>query len=431
MTIHETLQAIDSGAFDASLIALYACEDCTPCRTRLRNAVLHFQTAFHSGDDTEIRLFSVPARTELGGNHTDHQGGHALAAAITLDLLAVAAEQDFPEIQIFSEEFEQENCSVSLSALHPFEQERFSCAALFRGVATKCIQDGCAVGGLQIYITSDIPPESGLSSSAAMEILAGLVYSSFYAETPFSPLQLAEIGKFAENVFFGKPCGLLDQLICSIGGMLALNFQPNIPEWKQIPFDAEKFGYALCFLDASTAHSDTSQAYAAIPQEMNTIAKMFSREKLSEISETEFFSHFAGLRRTCGDRAVLRAMHYFEEEKRVIRQVQFLENEQFPEFLQEVNASGLSSSACLQNLSFPSEPEHQGAATAIALCQRLLDGRGAVRVHGGGFSGTVQAYVPVDFLSAFKMQMENWIGIDRCRVLHLRKIGATQLIIKK
>jgi len=423
MNLHDTVQALEQGAFDQTLKTLYACKECKRFRLRFLNAVRAFQEEFNADDSTEIALFSAPGRTELGGNHTDHQGGHVLAASVDADIIAVAAKRDTFEINLKSEGMEMD--SIELSNLNPHQEELNTSAALLRGIASKFTELGYPVTGFDAYTTSDILKGSGLSSSAAFEVLAGTICSAFFADSQIHPVQIAQIGQYAENEYFGKPCGLMDQTACAVGGVIAIDFKSQNPEITKIDF--QETGYALCIIDVGADHADLTPAYAAIPTEMKNIAKMFSKEKLSEITREEFMSHFTALRRTCGDRAVLRALHYFDDDERVIRQVQALQNGDFESYLNEVRASGLSSFRYLQNVSVYDNPEKQEAAVTIALCEHILDGRGAVRIHGGGFAGTVQAYVPLDFAEEFRMQIDTLLGAERCHIFKIRSIGGIEL----
>lgn len=425
MNLHDTMKALEQGKFDTCLKALYACDDCTPYRTRFLNAVKAFQEEFSADDSTEIALFSAPGRTELGGNHTDHQGGHVLAGSVNTDIIAVASKQNNYEIRLKSEGMNPD--FVDLSDLSPQEDELNTSSALLRGIASKFTEMGYPVTGFNAYTTSDILRGSGLSSSAGFEVLTGTICSAFFADSQVSAVEIAKIGQYAENVYFGKPCGLMDQMACAYGGIIAIDFKSEEPEITQVSVDLQKEGYALCIIDTGADHADLTDAYASIPAEMSNIAKMFSKEKLSEITEAEFMSHLAGFRRTCGDRAVLRAMHYFADDKRVSRQVQALQNGDFEAYLAEVRASGLSSFRYLQNVSVYDNPEKQEVAVTIALCEHILNGQGAVRVHGGGFAGTVQAYVPLHLVKDFKMQIETYLGVDRCHVFQIRSLGSVAL----
>lgn len=418
MNIHDTLQALEQGAFDSCLQELYPCQ---PFKNRISNAVKAFQNAFEADELEEISLFSSPARIELGGNHTDHQGGHVLTTAIQADIFAVASRNDSQEIRLYTENMPF-TC-ITLSDLSPRQEEFGTSAGLLRGIAQKFQELGAPVTGLNLYTVSAIPHGAGLSSSGAFEMLIVTICSAFFADKPLTSLQKAKIGQFAEQYYFGKPCGLADQLTCAEGGMLAINFHSEIPAVQKLSFDFNKAGYALCILNTGSQHTNTTALYASVPTEMESIAKMFSKEKLSEISETEFTAHFSALRRTCGDRAVLRAMHYFAENKRVIQQIQALEQQDFKTFLHLVRRSGNSSFQYLQNVSDYHHPEQQESAVAIALCEEILDGRGAVRIHGGGFAGTVQAYVPLDFLNEFQMQIESFLSVDCCHIYPLRNTG--------
>ena len=425
MNLHDTMLALEQGAFDRTLKTLYACEDCKPFRLRFLNAVKAFREEFKADDSTEIALFSAPGRTELGGNHTDHQGGHVLAASVNADIIAVAAKRDTLEINLKSEGMEMD--SIDLTNLAPHQEELNTSAALLRGIAAKFTELGWPVTGFDAYTTSDILKGSGLSSSAAFEVLTGTICSAFFADSQVDPVQIAQIGQYAENEYFGKPCGLMDQMACAVGSVIAIDFRSQNPEITRVVVDLQKAGYALCIIDVGADHADLTPAYAAIPTEMKNIAKMFSKEKLSEITREEFMSHFAGLRRTCGDRAVLRALHYFDDDERVIRQVQALQDGDFESYLKEVRASGLSSFRYLQNVSVYDNPEKQETAVTIALCEQILHGQGAVRIHGGGFAGTVQAYVPLDFAEVFKMQIDTFLGAERCHIFKIRSIGGIRL----
>ena len=417
MNIRDTLQALEQGAFDSCLQTVYFSKN----RNRISNAVKSFQNAFEADELTEISLFSSPARIELGGNHTDHQGGHVLTGTIQADILAVASGNDSQEIRLYSEHMPY-TC-IALSDLSPKEEEFGTSAGLLRGIAQKFQELGTPVTGLNIYAVSDIPQGAGLSSSGAFEVLAVTICSEFFAEKPLTALQKAQIGQFAENHYFGKPCGLADQLTCAEGGILAIDFHSETPQIQKLSVNFEKEGYALCVLSTGTEHTDSTASYASIPTEMESIAKMFSKEKLSEISKAEFKAHFSALRGACGDRAVLRAMHYFAENERVSQQVQALENHDFETYLHLVRTSGRSSFQYLQNVSDYHHPEQQETAVAIALCEHILNGRGAVRIHGGGFAGTVQAYVPLDFLNEFQMQIESFLSIDCCHIYPIRNTG--------
>ena len=428
MTIQDTIRALENGAFDSCMTDLYACTseaERKPYKIRLLNAVRAFQTEFHADDSQEIALFSAPGRTELGGNHTDHQGGHVLAGSVSADMIAVASKNDNLEIRLHSEGMAPDY--VELDDLTPRQEETNTSSALIRGIASKFTETGCPVTGFDAYTTSDILRGSGLSSSAAFEVLVGTICSAFFADSQITPVQTAQIGQYAENVYFGKPCGLMDQMACAVGGVIAIDFKDKEPVITQTALDLQKEGYALCILDSNADHTDLTAAYAAIPEEMRSIAKMFGKERLSQISYTEFKSHFSVLRHSCGDRAILRAMHYFADDERVLQEIEALQNHDFEAYLKLVNASGNSSFRYLQNVCTYENPGKQEIIMTLALCEELLGGRGAVRVHGGGFAGTVQAYVPLDMLKNFKIQTEAILGTGHCYVLQIRNAGSIQL----
>ena len=421
----ETISALQQGRFDAVLQQLYACSpaEVAPYRERLIGAVKAFGQEF--GTDGEISLFSAPGRTELCGNHTDHQGGHVLTGAVDLDIIAVAARRDNGKIRLKSEGFLMD--SVELSDLRPQVDEEGTSAALLRGIAAKFDEMGYPVGGFDAYTTSSVLRGSGLSASAAFEVLVGNICSAFFAGGSVDPVKIAQIGQYAENVYFGKPCGLMDQMGCSVGGVIAIDFAHTEPEVTRAGVDLTKEGYALCILDSGADHADLTDAYAAVPAEMKAVAAVLGVQVLSQTTKAQLIGHLPEVRKVCGDRAALRALHYFADDKRVKRAVRSLQNGYFEQYLAEIRASGHSSFAYLQNVSVYADPRHQEVALTIALCDELLGGRGAVRVHGGGFAGTVQAYVPLDMLEEFRTQTEAVLGEGRCHVLRIRSIGGTEI----
>lgn len=419
----ETIQALQNGAFDETLTQLYACtgEALQPFRQRYADAIAAFGKTF--GTDGDILLFSAPGRTELCGNHTDHQGGHVLAGSVNLDIIAVAAVRDSGQIRLQSEGFAPD--TVSLDDLTPRKAEVNTSAALLRGIAAKFTELGYPVTGFDAYTTSDVLRGSGLSSSAAFEVLVGNICAAFFADGAVDAVRIAQIGQYAENVYFGKPCGLMDQMACSVGGIIAIDFAQAEPVITQTTVDLAAEGYALCILDSGADHADLTDAYAAIPREMQQVAQALGKNVLSQVNKTDFLNAIATLRQTCGDRAVLRAMHYFADDERVTKAVRSLQNGYFSQYLEEIRASGASSFQYLQNVSVYGDPRHMEVALTIALCEECLGGRGAVRVHGGGFAGTVQAYVPLDMLEEFQARTEAVLGKGNCHVLQIRSIGGT------
>ena len=372
------------------------------------------------------RYFSAPGRTEIGGNHTDHQRGRVLAAAVDLDTKAAAAENGTNIIRVQSQGYPL--CVVELDQLQPVAQEVNSTAALVRGVAARFCQLGCPVAGFDAYVTSTVLPGSGLSSSAAFEVLLGTIINHlFFAEKATAP-EVAAIGQYAENVFFGKPCGLMDQTASAVGSLVTIDFQDKAhPNIRRLEFDFAACGHALCIIDSRASHADLTDEYAAIPADMKAIASFFDKEVLTQVEESAFYAALPALRERYTDRAVMRAIHEFQENIRVDKQVQALENGNFDAFLQLVTESGHSSYMYLQNVIPAGYIQHQDMAIALALCQKYLQGRGAYRVHGGGFAGTVQAFVPMDLLDAFRAGIDGALGEGACHVLSIRPEGGVSL----
>lgn len=419
---------LKSGALDDSIAKLCGGTDQVDAyRQRLLHAIDAFEVQF--GTDREIALFSAPGRTELGGNHTDHQRGHVLAASVNLDIIAVAARRDDNVIQVQSEGFPLD--VVSLDELEPQTEKKPDAAELIRGVAARFGQLGCPITtGFDAYTTSQVMKGSGLSSSAAFEVLIGNICNAFYGEDRFSPVDLAEIGQYAENVYFQKPCGLMDQMASSVGGIVAIDFaEAHAPVVQPVSFDFSKTGYVLCIVDTGGSHADLTEEYAAIPAEMHSVAAYFGKEVLSEVPANEVLRAIPELRKSCGDRAVLRAMHYYREDRRAQGESDALERGDFEAFLHLVENSGQSSYCLLQNVYPSSAPQDQPVSIALAVGSAVLGGRGAIRVHGGGFGGTIQAFVPTVLLAQFQEGMEQALGAGCCHVLQIRPVGGTTILI--
>ncbi len=372
------------------------------------------------------RYFSAPGRTEIGGNHTDHQRGRVLAAAVDLDTVAAVRENGTQIIRVLSKGYPL--CEVDLAQLTPVEREINTTPALIRGVAARFKELGCQVRGFDAYCESTVLPGSGLSSSAAFEVLMGTVINGLFFENALSQPQIAQIGQYAENVFFGKPCGLMDQMASAVGGLVTIDFlDPDKPAIRKVEFDFSKCGYALCIIDSQASHADLTDEYAAIPGEIQAVANWFGREVLTQIPEEDFYANLPALRKECGDRAVLRCLHFYRENSRVVQQVQALEAGDFDTFLALIKESGQSSWMYLQNVIPAGYTRHQDVAMALGLCQKLLAGRGAYRVHGGGFAGTVQAFVPNDTVEAFQAGMDAVLGEGACHVLRIRPEGGIEM----
>ena len=370
--------------------------------------------------------FSAPGRTEISGNHTDHQHGCVLAAAVNLETVAEVIALDDPVIIIHSEGYAPVEINLNDLNVHP--EEMNTTKALVRGVAAAFRQRGAELKGFLAKVRSSVLPGSGLSSSAAFEVLIGTICNELFFDSQLSAVEIAQIGQYAENVYFGKPCGLMDQTASSVGGMVYIDFEnPAKPVVEKLDFDFEKAGHALCIIDSGADHADLTDEYAAIPGELKEVCRFFGKEVLREIPEADFFAALPQLRHQVSDRAILRAIHFYQENKRVQRQAQALREGDFDTFLGLVSESGRSSWMYLQNITPAGATEHQDVAVALALCDTLLQGRGAYRVHGGGFAGTVQAFVPTDMLDGFKTGIERVLGEGKCHVLSIRPQGGIRV----
>ena len=382
-----------------------------------------FAVAF---DGTPERYFSAPGRTEIGGNHTDHQRGRVLAAAVNLDTVAAVRLNGTDQIRILSKGYPL--CEVDVKELTPREDEINTTAALIRGVAARFVQLGCDVKGFDAYCESTVLPGSGLSSSAAYEVLIGTIINHLFFDAKVSQAEVAQIGQYAENVFFGKPCGLMDQTASAVGNLVTIDFfEKGNPKIEPLNFDFASCGHALCIIDTYASHADLTDEYAAIPNEIKSVCEHFGKEVLTEIEEKEFFAAIPVLREKCGDRAVLRAVHFYQENARVPKQVEALEKGEFDTFLKLIKESGYSSYMYLQNVIPAGYKENQDVALALAMCEHFLNGRGAYRVHGGGFAGTVQAFVPFDMLDEFVEGMDGILGKGACHVLSIRPQGGVEM----
>ena len=364
-------------------------------------------------------VFSAPGRTEISGNHTDHQHGCVMAAAVNREAVAAVAENGTNIVRLFSEGYGL--LEVDITDLTVKAEEVNSTPALIRGVAAKFNQYG--LRGFDAYVTSTVLSGSGLSSSAAFEVLIGVIFNHL-TKAGKTPIEIAQIGQYAENVYFGKPCGLMDQMASSVGNIIAIDFaDPAKPIVTPMAFDFGSCGYSLCVIDSGAGHEDLTDEYAAITRELKAVCRVFGKEFLRDVSEDEFYDRIAEVRKACGDRATLRAIHVFAENKRVALQRKALEENDFDTFLQYVKESGSSSWRVLQNVIPSGWKEHQEVAFALALTEKLLGGKGACRVHGGGFAGTIAAFVPVDMLDSFKAGIEKALGEGSCHVMNIRKEG--------
>ena len=382
-----------------------------------------FRSAF--GCEPE-RYFSAPGRTEIGGNHTDHQRGRVLAGAVNLDTVAAVKTNGTNTIRVLSKGYPM--CQVELDMLEPVASEINSTPALVRGVAARFAQLGCKVEGFDAYCESTVLPGSGLSSSAAFEVLMGTIINALFFDGRVSQPEIAMIGQYAENVFFGKPCGLMDQTASAVGCMVTIDFaEKGNPVIEPVDFDFNACGHALCIIDSGADHADLTDEYAAVTREYRALCEHFGKEVLTQVPEADFYAAIPALRAKCGDRAVMRGIHQYAENKRVTQQVAALRSGDFDRFLALVKESGYSSYMYLQNVIPAGYVQHQDMAVALGLCEHYLQGRGAYRVHGGGFAGTVQAFVPVDLLDSFKTGIENALGEGACHVLSIRPDGGVEM----
>ena len=382
-----------------------------------------FAAAFGSAPE---RYFSAPGRTEIGGNHTDHQHGRVLAAAVNLDTQAAVRLNGTNTIRVQSQGYPL--CVVDLDCLTPQESEINSTPALIRGVAARFVELGCPVRGFDAYVESTVLPGSGLSSSAAFEVLMGTILNHLFFNCKVSQPEIAMIGQYAENVFFGKPCGLMDQTASAVGSMVTIDFaDPSAPVIEPIAFDFASCGHALCIIDTRASHADLTDEYAAVTRELKAICAHFGKDVLRDVPQADFFSAIPALRAECGDRAVLRAIHFYADNDRVPMQVSALKSGDFDTFLSLVKDSGHSSYMYLQNVIPAGRTTQQDVGVALALCEHYLDGRGAYRVHGGGFAGTVQAFVPMDLLETFRSGIDAALGEGACHVLSIRPQGGVEM----
>ncbi len=421
MTISSALiQKIESGAFDARFEKLYG-DNVAAQRARYIDAVCGFVDTF--GEPTsDLMLFSAPGRTEIGGNHTDHNNGRVLAGSVNLDVIAIVAVSNAPHIRVKSKGYDMDD--IDLSALTVVEEEYNRSSSLIRGTAARFAQLGYAIGGFDAYTTSNVLKGSGLSSSAAFEVLIGVILNHVYNDGKVSAVEIAQIAQYAENVFFGKPSGLMDQMASSVGNIITIDFKDtNNPIIEKVDFDFATTDHALCIVDVGGNHADLTHEYAAVPGEMKAIAADMGVSVLRETSLEAVLPRIPDLRKAHGDRAVLRALHFLYENERVVDEVAALKNGDFETFKKLVIASGNSSFQYLQNVYAACNVSEQGMSLALALAQQVLDGKGAWRVHGGGFGGTTQNFVPTALLPAFIELIESVFGKGSCHVLHIRPYG--------
>lgn len=419
------IKKIKNGELDDGLLDIYV--DVTKLsyqKERYINAIKKFETLYGVG---EAEIFSAPGRSEVGGNHTDHQHGEVLAASINLDTIAVVRATDDNRIRIVSDEYEE--VIIPLDYIEPVEEEKETTKALIKGVVAGFVGAGHKVGGFCAYATSDVLIGAGLSSSAAFETLIGTILSGLYNDMNVSPVEIAMIGQYAENVYFGKPCGLMDQMACSVGNLVHIDFEnPKDPKVEKLEFNMSEHGYSLCITDTKGSHADLTAEYAAVPQEMKRIANHFGKEVLREVEVIDVIKAIPQLREKYGDRSVLRSLHFFTENERVQKEVNALKWGDMNLFLDNVKESGDSSFKYLQNVYSNNDVENQNISIALMMSDVLLKTEGVSRVHGGGFAGTIQAFVKNEFVTNYKVQMDHIFGEGSCKDLRIRKYGGIKVL---
>lgn len=425
MDTKKVIEIIEKGDFDEKFVDIYVDEEQLEYqKKRYIQAITMFEKYYQPGD---VQIFSAPGRSEIGGNHTDHQHGKVLACAINMDAIGVVKQVEDEEIRIVSDASEE--IVIDITDLSVCEEEKGSTVALVKGVLAGFSSREYEIGGFYAYITSDVLIGSGVSSSAAFETLIGAILSGLYSKMEVSPVEIAMVGQYAENVYFGKPCGLMDQMACSVGNLVYIDFfNVDQPIIKKLDFDLEKHGYSLCITNTGGSHANLTDEYAAIPEEMKCVANYFDKEVLVNVSEAEFLENIGNVRNILNDRCVLRAVHFFDENKRVEKEVSALKQGDVDLFLQHVKASGDSSYKYLQNVYSVKDVYHQNVSLALALSESILGDDGVCRVHGGGFAGTIQAFVKNEEVKTYQKYMDKIFGDGSCSVMKIRKYGGMQVV---
>lgn len=432
MNIEELKNALESGALENRFKSLYVDEDLFSYqKSRIKKALSEFKANF---PQDEISLFSSPGRSEISGNHTDHQNGFALAASINLDVLCVASKNDSSDVNLVSEGYKP--FKVSTENLSKNDSEKETTVALIKGILKGMKDAGYEIGGFNCYMTSDVLQGSGLSSSAAFENALVTIVNHFFNSGKIGSTETAKISQFAENVYFGKPSGLLDQIASSTGGLIKIDFKdPKNPIVNKLDVDFSEFGSTLCIVDTKGSHADLTSEYASIPKDMKKVAEFFGKDVLREVDPAEFYKKIPEIRKKCSDRAILRAIHFFSEEENVFKAAECLETKNFKGFLKSIKASGNSSFKFLQNVYSTKNPESQNLSLAFALTDHILmndkgedESKGSCSAHGGGFAGTIKAFVNNDFVQTYKQKIEEVFGKGSCHLLKIRKEGSVKII---
>ena len=409
-----------------SMGKIYSMDDMDRQLQRYGTAAVEFRKLF--GEKPQF-FFSAPGRTEVGGNHTDHNLGCVLAAGVSLDIIAAVIPTDDGYITVKSEGFPTD--VVDICDTEPRDNEKNTSSALIRGMADGFKKNGYKLGGFKAYMTSDVLQGSGLSSSAAYEVIIGTIFNGLYNNGEVNDVEIAKLAQYAENVHFGKPSGLMDQMASSVGGLITIDFaDKDNPLIQCVNYDFAQSGHKLCIVDTKGSHADLTPEYAAIPPEMKSIAEHFGKTVLREITRNDVMENIVKLREKYGDRAVLRALHFFDENDRVAKQAEALKKGNFSDFLRLINESGDSSLAYLQNIFTAVNVREQGLTVALYLAKQILGSEGACRVHGGGFAGTIQAFVPENKLEEFRNEMDRVFGTGACHVLTIRTCGGTKVLFE-
>lgn len=425
MRTDQLIDQIQMGNLDNRLLDIYVDKKKLDYqRNRYIQTISKFEEYYGGG---EVVLFSAPGRSEIGGNHTDHQQGEVLAASINLDTLGVVKATEDNIIRVISDECRE--IKISLDNIVADSKERGTTTALIKGVVAGFVESGHKVGGFCAYVTSDVLIGAGLSSSAAFETLMGTILSGLYNNMDVPAIEIAKIGQLAENVYFGKPCGLMDQMACSVGNLVYIDFaEPGNPKVEKMEVNMEEYGYSLCITDTKGSHADLTDEYAAIPGEMRLVAKHFGKEVLRDISAKDILGEIHTLRADLGDRCVLRALHFISENERVKKEVEALKSGNVERFLEQVKASGDSSFKYLQNVYSNNDVKSQNVSVALMISEMTLDNGGVSRVHGGGFAGTIQAFVKNEDVLKYKECMDQVFGEGACSDLRIRKYGGIQVV---
>lgn len=426
MSYKDTLKKLESSRYDSFMKKIYFTDEKVKEEKKRYKKILDLYVSLY-GEDGDIRFFSAPGRSEVCGNHTDHNRGKVIAAAVNLDAVAAAAKNDENIVRVKSAEYTKSDI-IDISVLKPVEKETGSSAALIRGVCRGFADRGYKIGGFNAATATRVLSGSGLSSSAAFEVLIGTCLNYLYNDGKVSAVEIAQIAQFAENEFFGKPCGLMDQTACSVGGFVNIDFKdPANPVITPIDFDFASCGHSLCIVDTRASHADLTDEYGAIRSEMESAAGCFGKTALRDVDEKEFFENINIVREKVSERAALRGLHFFGENNRVDRQTEALSKGDFEQFKKLVIESGYSSYMYNQNVFSAKSPLNQPVSLALAVSEYILKGKGAWRVHGGGFAGTIQAFVPSDMLDVYKTEIEKVFGESACYVLNVRPVGGCEI----